>query len=80
MDQEQLVRCLLYSGGLKVLGFTQAIMGRWEGVEDVFQEACLLALAKSQEINDEPHLMVIGVTWPYLAAVRCAARAVGRRA
>jgi RNA polymerase sigma factor (sigma-70 family) len=56
MEHDQLVRCLLAERA-KVLGFTQAVMGRREGVEDVFQDACLLAIAKATEIKDETHLM-----------------------
>src|SRR5262245_55065474 len=56
MDHDQIVKCLLAERA-KVLGFIRAILGGWEDAEDIFQEASLLAIAKSQEIADETHLM-----------------------
>ncbi len=55
MDREQVVRCLLAERS-KILGFINVVLGDWDGVEDVFQDACVLALAKSASINDEAHL------------------------
>jgi RNA polymerase sigma-70 factor, ECF subfamily len=56
MDHESVVRCLL-SERAKILGFTRAVLGGHDGAEDVFQDACLLALSKHAEIKDEQHLL-----------------------
>lgn len=56
MDHDQVVKCLLAERS-KVLGFIRTILGGWEDAEDIFQDASLLAIAKSQEIVDEGHLL-----------------------
>lgn len=55
MNTTDVVRVLL-SERTKLLGFIQCILGRRDGVEDVFQDACLLATAKADTIDDEVHL------------------------
>lgn len=55
IDDETLARGLL-SEQTKVMGYIRSFVRQHELAKDIFQEVCVLALQKRQEINDEAHL------------------------
>jgi len=55
VTEESVVR-MLVSERVKILGFIQSIVRRFDIAEDVFQDICVLALEKRETIPDEAHL------------------------
>jgi RNA polymerase sigma-70 factor, ECF subfamily len=56
IDSDTLMRTLLTERA-KVLAYIRAIVRRREWAEDIFQDVCVLALEKQQQIVDERHLL-----------------------
>src|SRR5277367_3433164 len=74
MDEQALVRGLL-SEQTKVMGYIKSIVRRHELAKDIFQEVCVLALQKRNEIADETHLK----KWMRIAARFYSMRGIRRR-
>jgi RNA polymerase sigma-70 factor (ECF subfamily) len=55
VNEESVVR-MLVSERVKILGFIQSIVRRADIADDVFQDVCVLALEKRENIPDEAHL------------------------
>ena len=56
IDQDTLVRALL-SERIKLLGYIQSLVRRPGLAADIFQDVCVLALQKREQIHDEAHLL-----------------------
>lgn len=56
MNQQQIVHNLLQQR-VQLTGYIWAIVRDAHRADDVFQELCLKAMAKADEINDPPHLL-----------------------
>lgn len=55
IDHDILVRALL-TERIKVIAFVRAIVRKRELAEDVFQDVCVIALEKREQIHDAQHL------------------------
>jgi RNA polymerase sigma-70 factor (ECF subfamily) len=56
LDQSTIVKALL-SERVKVLAYIVSLVRQRELAEDIFQDVCLLALQRPQDIRDLPHLL-----------------------
>jgi RNA polymerase sigma-70 factor (ECF subfamily) len=73
-DREQLLRRVL-GERLKIIPYLRSIVRRRDMAEDIFQDLCVLALQKRQELAALPHLG----SWPRTAARQLAMNALRKR-